>query len=117
MRGMKTRVLAAGTAAAIALTVAAPLPSAAAPATKPVQTVPGVQVSESTEFSARKRVRRHRNSAAAAAMMAAVIGGIATYAAAREYRKARERELHYRYGYAPYPYYGYRSHKRYYYYW
>ena len=40
-------------------------------------------------------------------MFGAIIAGVATYAAAREYRKAREYDYYpYRYGYAPYRYYG-----------
>jgi hypothetical protein len=57
-----------------------------------------------TDFSARHRYYRGNNNAAAAAAFAAIVGGIAAYAAAREYRKARERDRAY---YAPYGYGGY----------
>jgi len=103
MNTIRNRTIAAGTAAAIALTsVAFTAPASAAPATAqqagPVQATP---VSDATDFSARRRGYA-RNNAAAAGVMLGIIGAIGTYAAAREYRKARERELQYYYGGGPY---------------
>jgi hypothetical protein len=62
------------------------------------------QAAPASEFSARKRYYRgyHNNNAAAAAAFTAIVGGIAAYAAAREYRKARERGYYGPYGYGPY---------------
>lgn len=100
-----SRAIAAVTGAALALTSFSVVPAAAAPkSTTQSQTV---DANAATEFSSRKRHYRYRNNAAGAAAFAAIVGGIATYAAAREYRKAREREYQYRYGYygAPYGYY------------
>lgn len=106
----RSRAVAAVTAAALALTSFSVAPAAAAPkATTQLQTA---NAQESTEFSARKR-RYYRNNAAGAAAFAAIIGGIATYAAAREYRKAREREYQYRYGYYGGPYYHYPRYRPY----
>jgi hypothetical protein len=101
----RSRAIAAVTAAALALTSFSAVPAAAAP--KKATELKTANAQESTEFSSRKR-RYYRNNAAGAAAFAAIVGGIATYAAAREYRKAREREYQYRYGYygAPYGYYG-----------
>jgi hypothetical protein len=103
MRSKSNRVVAAATAVALALTTAGAAPAFAAPrATKDVQVA---QAAGNTEFSSR-RYSRARSNAAAAAIFGAIIAGVATYAAAREYRKAREREYQYRYGYgAPYGYY------------
>jgi type IV secretory pathway VirB2 component (pilin) len=99
MISKRMKAIAVMTAAAIALTCAghAPAFANAAPGAK--------QASQtSTEFSSRNRgygyYPRHRNDAAAAAIVGAIITGVAAYAAAREYRKARERS--YPYGYAPY---------------
>jgi hypothetical protein len=103
MTNQRSRAIALVTAAALALTSFSAAPASAAPkAAIQAQTADDLT---STEFSSRKR-RHYRNNAAAAAAFAAIIGGIATYAAAREYRKARERELQYRYGYYG-PHYGY----------
>lgn len=101
----KSGTIAAVTAAALALTSFSAVPAAAAP--KSAAQAQPANAGTSTEFSARKRHYRYRNNAAGAAAFAAIVGGIATYAAAREYRKAREREYQYRYGYygAPYGYY------------
>lgn len=104
MRSKSNRVVAAVTAATLALTTAGVAPAfAASRATKDVQVA---QAAGDTEFSSR-RYSRARSNAAAAAMFGAIIAGVATYAAAREYRKAREREYQYRYGGygAPYGYY------------
>lgn len=106
MTNQRSRAIAVVTAAALALTTYSALPAKAAP--EAVTQAKPANAQTSTEFSSRRR-RYYRNNAAAAAAFAAIVGGIATYAAAREYRKARERELQYRYGYyggAPYGYYG-----------
>jgi hypothetical protein len=113
MTGYKHRSIALVTAAAMTLTSfgVAPAFAASKPAkqspTGELQTVElqSANADALTEFSSRRRHYRRGNAAAAAAF-AAIIGGIATYAAAREYRKARERELQYHYGYygAPYGY-------------
>jgi hypothetical protein len=105
MRSNAKHAVAAVTAAAIALTTAGTAPAFAASKTstsvKPVETS-----AANTDISSRRyhRGHRYRNNAAGAAAFAAIIGGIATYAAAREYRKARERS--YYYGGGPYGYYG-----------
>jgi len=110
MRGIRNSAVAAVTAAAIAITSAGVAPAFAAPRAK---SAPVAEKADSTEFSSRRyRSRHYRNNAAAAAMMTAIIGGIATYAAAREYRKARQR--HYGYYGAPYGYYGGGPYYRYY---
>jgi len=96
---MRTKAIAGLTAAALVFSTAGSLPAYAAG-----QSQTGVQTAKSaqaTEFSARKRYYRGNNNAAAVAAFAAIVGGIATYAAAREYRKSRERERAY---YAPYGY-------------
>jgi hypothetical protein len=102
------RAVAAVTAAAIALTTAGVAPAFAAS-----KRAPDAQ-SASTDFSShRYRGHRYRNNAAGAAAFAAIIGGIATYAAAREYRKSRERAYYNGYYGQPYGYYGggyYRPH-------
>jgi len=102
MISKRMKAIAGVTAAAIALTSAGSAPAFAgsAPQMKAANEV------QATEFSSRDRYRnygaypRYRNDAAAAAMVGAIISGVAAYAAAREYRKARERS--YQYGYAPY---------------
>jgi hypothetical protein len=102
MISKRTKAIAAVTAAAIALTTAgsAPAFAGAKPQAKPASE------HSATEFSSRNRgygyYPRYRNDAAAAAMVGAIISGVAAYAAAREYRKARERSYQYQYGYAPY---------------
>lgn len=113
MRGNSSRTIAVVTAAALAITSFGIAPAVAAPAAKAkeVQVTPA---GEMTDFSSRSR--RYRNRAAGAAVLGAIIGGIATYAAAREYRKARERELQYRYGYYGPPRY-YAPRHRYYRHW
>jgi len=94
------RAVAVVTAAAIALTVAGVAPAFAA-SNK-------TAASANTDFSASRYHRgygyRHNN-AAGAAVLAAIVGGIAAYAAAREYRKAREHR--YDHGYGGYGYSGY----------
>ena len=76
-------------AAAIALTTAG-APAFAAPkastSVKPIETS-----AVNTDISSRRYYRgyRYRNNAAGAAFAGAVIGGIGTYAAAREYRRSR----------------------------
>jgi hypothetical protein len=99
MTKMRTKAIAAVTAAAFALTSAGAMPAFAAGG--PQTAVQANSAAPSTEFSARNRYYRGNNNAAAAAAFAAIVGGIAAYAAAREYRKARERERAY---YAPYGY-------------
>jgi len=102
------RAVAAVTAAAIALTTAGVAPAFAAPKK-------AAEAQTATDFSSHRYYRRHRGGEAALA--AAIIGGIATYAAAREYRKARERSYYHGYYGQPYGYYGngyYRPHR---YYW
>jgi hypothetical protein len=101
----RSRAIAAVTAAALALTSVPLAPALAAPVAAKQAKV--ADADAGLEFSSRRRYHR-RGDAAAAAAFAAIVGGIATYAAAREYRKAREREYRYRYGYygAPYGYYG-----------
>lgn len=102
MLNKSNRTVAALTAAMFALTTAGIAPAFAAPQAKGSQ---AAQTS-SMEFSSRNR-NQARNNAAAAAMFGAIIAGVATYAAAREYRKAREYDYYpYRYGYAPNRYYG-----------
>lgn len=117
MRSKSNRAVAAVTAAALALTTAGVAPAFAAPrATKDVQ---AAQAVGNTEFSSR-RYSQARNNAAAAAVFGAIIAGVASYAAAREYRKAREREYQYRYGNgygAPYGYYAPRPYRGGYYGW
>jgi hypothetical protein len=100
----RSRAIAAVTAAALALTSFSVAPAAAAP--KAATQAQTANAQTSTDFSSHRR-RYYRGNAAGAAAFAAIVGGIATYAAAREYRKAREREYQYRYGYygAPYGYY------------
>lgn len=101
MISRRMKAIAGVTAAAIALTSASGVPAFAG--AKPA---PAVEKS-STELSSRNRnygYRGYNNNAAAAAMVGAIITGVAAYAAAREYRKARERS-YYGYGpYAPQPY-------------
>ncbi len=104
------RAVAAVTAAAIALTTAGVAPAfAASRKAAEAQTAP-------TDFSSHRYHRRYYRGDPGAAAFAAIVGGIATYAAAREYRKARER-AYYR-GYYGDPYYGgygyYRPHRYYY---
>lgn len=112
MKTQRSRVIAAVTAAALALTSFSAVPAFAAP--KPAKEAQTANAAANTEFSSRKRHYRYRNNAAGAAAFAAIVGGIATYAAAREYRKAREREYQYRYGYGgPYGYYAPRRHHYY----
>lgn len=110
MRNNANRAVAAVTAAAIALTTAGVAPAFAAPKkAAEAQTAP-------TDISAHRYRRGYRYDPGAAAF-AAIVGGIATYAAAREYRKARERAYYHGYYGAPYGYYGngyYRPHR---YYW
>lgn len=108
MRSNANHAVAAVTAAAIALTTAGVAPAFAASKTstsvKPVETA-----AANTDISSRRYHRGYgyRNNAAGAAFAAAIIGGIATYAAAREYRKARERNYYYGgYGGGPYGSYG-----------
>lgn len=115
MRSKSNRAVAAVTAAALALTTVGVAPALAAPrATK------GVEAAQSAgEFSSR-RYSQARSNAAAAAVFGAIIAGVASYAAAREYRKAREREYQYRYGNgygAPYGYYAPRPYRGGYYGW
>jgi hypothetical protein len=99
MRSNANRAVGAVTAAAIALTTAGVAPAFAAPNTstsvKPIETS-----AVNTDISSRRYYRGYgyRNNAAGAAFAAAIIGGIATYAAAREYRKARERSYYGGYG-------------------
>jgi len=96
------RAVAAVTAAAIALTAAGVAPAVAAPnAAKENAAVAANTDFSSSHYYRGYGYRRHNNGAA----FAAIIGGIAAYAAAREYRKARERSY---YGYydEPYGYYG-----------
>jgi hypothetical protein len=113
MMTRRSRTIAAVAAAALALTSYSATPVFAASQGPARATT--ANAADSMEFSSHRR-RYHRGNAAAAAAFAAIVGGIATYAAAREYRKARERELQYRYGYygPPYGYY-YRPKPRYYY--
>lgn len=95
MLNIRSRAIAAVTAAAIALTTVAVSSADAGP-----------------------RYRSHsRGNAAAASVMLGIIGAVGAYAAAREYRKAQESRYRYydrgyygpqRYGYGgPYRYYGY----------
>jgi hypothetical protein len=114
MRSNANRAVGAVTAAAIALTTAGVAPAFAAPNTstsvKPIETS-----AVNTDISSRRYYRGYgyRNNAAGAAFAAAIIGGIATYAAAREYRKARERSYYNGYYGQPYGYNGggyYRPH-------
>jgi hypothetical protein len=111
MRINANRAVAAVTAAAIALTTAGVAPAfAASKKAAEVQTAP-------TDISAHRYRRGYRYDPGAAAF-AAIVGGIATYAAAREYRKSRERAYYNGYYGQPYGYYGnggyYRPHR---YYW
>ena len=100
MRNNANRAVAAVTAAAIALTTAGVAPAFAASKKAPeVQNAP-------TDVSAHRYRRGYRYDPGAAAF-AAIVGGIATYAAAREYRKARERAYYNGYYGQPYGYYGY----------
>jgi hypothetical protein len=104
MRSNANRAVAAVTAAAIALTAAGTVPAFAASDTpKEAASL----ASANTDFSSSHYYRGYgyRRHNEGAALAAAIIGGIAAYAAAREYRKARERSY---YGYydEPYGYYG-----------
>ena len=109
MRSKANRTAAAVTAAALALPVAGVAPAFAAGNSAKV-----ASAASDTEFSSSHRYHGHRyNNAAGAAAFAAIIGGIATYAAAREYRKARERSYYNGYYGQPYGSYGggyYRPH-------
>ncbi len=106
MMSRRMKAIAGVTAAALAL-------SSSAPAFAGSVSQAGVSGgTQATEFSSRNRngnyPRYRNNDAAAAAVVGAIISGVAAYAAAREYRKARERSYQYQYGYgpyAPYPYY------------
>jgi hypothetical protein len=104
MISRRMKAIAGVTAATVALTASAPA-FAASQAGVSGQT-------QATEFSSRNRGHgnypRYRNDAAAAAVVGAIISGVAAYAAAREYRKARERSYDGQGPYAPngyYPYY------------
>jgi hypothetical protein len=111
MRSKANRTVAAVTAAALALPTAGVAPAFAASKSAKNTTV---SAASDTEFSSSHRYHGHRyNNAAGAAAFAAIIGGIATYAAAREYRKARERSYYNGYYGQPYGSYGggyYRPH-------
>jgi hypothetical protein len=112
MRNNSYRAVGTVTAAAIALTAAGVAPAFAvpkAPSIKPIETS-----AMNTDISSRRYYRgyRHRghvyrghvyrgHAYRNAAVAAAIIGGIGTYAAARQYRR-----YHYGYG-EPYGYYGY----------
>jgi hypothetical protein len=105
MINTRTKAIAAVTAAALALSTAGTMPAFAAG--KPQAETQNAGAAQATEFSAGRRYYRGNNAAAGAAVAAAIIGGIAAYAAAREYRKARERAYApYGYGYGPGPDYG-----------
>jgi hypothetical protein len=101
MISRRMKAIAGLTAAAVALTTSAP--AFAGPTSQA-----GVSShTQATEFSSRDRgygnYPRYRNDAAAAAMVGAIISGVAAYAAAREYRKARERSYYGQYdGQGPY---------------
>jgi hypothetical protein len=110
MRSKANRTVAAVTAAALAFPTAGVAPAFAAG-----KSVKDASAASDTEFSSSHRYygHRYRNNAAGAAAFAAIIGGIATYAAAREYRKARERSYYNGYYGQPYGYNGggyYRPH-------
>jgi len=91
MRSKANRTVAAVTAAALAFPTAGVAPAFAAG-----KSVKDASAASDTEFSSSHRYygHRYRNNAAGAAAFAAIIGGIAIYAAAREYRKARERSYY-----------------------
>jgi hypothetical protein len=105
MRINANRAVAAVTAAAIALTTAGVAPAFAA-SNAPKSVKPAEVATANTDISSRRYHRGYRNNAAGAAAFAAIIGGIATYAAAREYRKSRERAYYNGYYGQPYGYYG-----------
>jgi len=108
MISKRTKAIAAVTAMAIALTCAGHGPAFAGSASQTEAAI----AKQATEFSSRNRNygygRGYNNNAAAAAMVGAIITGVAAYAAAREYRKARERSYsnygpyQQPYGYDPY---------------
>lgn len=105
MISKRMKAIAGVTAAAIALTTAGSAPAFAGSAPQ----AKAASEAQAMQFSSRNRnygpygyYPRYRNDAAAAAMVGAIISGVAVYAAAREYRKARERSYQYQYGYAPY---------------
>jgi len=100
MRSNANRAVAAVTAAAIALTTAGVAPAFAASRKAPEA---ATDISSGNRYYGHRR--GYRNDAAAAAAFAAIVGGIATYAAAREYRKSRERSYYNGYGQS-YGYYG-----------
>jgi hypothetical protein len=102
MRSNANRAVAAVTAAAIALTTAGVAPAFAASRNAPEA---ATDISSGHRYYGHRH-RGYRNNAAGAAAFAAIIGGIATYAAAREYRKARERSYYNGYYGQPYGYYG-----------
>ena len=102
---LKNRAVAVLTAAALALTSIGVAPALAA--SKPAKQAQTAQAAGDYEFSSRRRGRSR--DAAGAAAFAAIVGAIATYAAAREYRKAQER----RYSYYGDPYYGRYRHQPY----
>ncbi len=102
----RTPAIAAVTAAAIALTTAGTAPAFATGKSQDGDQsarTAATATSGATDFSSRRYHRRNSNAAGIAAF-SAIVGGIAAYAAAREYRKAQERR--YQYYNAPYGYYG-----------
>ena len=88
------RAVAAVTAAAIALTAAGVAPAFAASSSASVKPIETAAVNTDVSSRGYHRGYGYRNNAAGAAFAAAIIGGIAAYAAAREYRKSRERSYY-----------------------
>ena len=97
---MRSKSLAAVTAAAMAVTGLSVPSFAASPVSKPATATPADTASvPTTDFSSRRRYYGYNNNAAAIGAMLAIAGTAAAIAA------SRNRHRHY-YGYGPSPYYG-----------
>src|SRR5262245_57861687 len=87
------RAVAVVTAAALALTSVGVAPALAAGKSGAANAPQTAQTA--TDFSSHRRYYGHRRGYGNAAAFAAIVGAIGAYAAAREYRKARERSYYY----------------------
>ena len=104
------RAIAVVTAAALALTSVGVAPAFAA--SKPAKQLQTAQPAAATDFSSHRRRYYRGHHYGNAAAFAAIVGAVGAYAAAREYRKARERSYYgnpYGYGYGPH--YGHRHYR------
>ena len=98
---MRSKSLAALTAAALAVTGLSVPSFAASPVSKPATASPGDTAAvPTTDFSSRRRHYRYNNNAAAVGAFLAIAGTAAAVAASRQYRHRPH------YGYGPRPYYG-----------